>query len=377
MTGAPGAAPLIAPDAFVGLERVTHLAAGGETPALRSHADAVGRFMADKSAGMPGRERLFETVGRVRSKAGRLLNMDAADVGFLLNASDGLTLAASELDAGAGDNVVVAAADFPSVVFAATGLKARGVAVRPAGDGLVATTGDYAAAVDDRTRAICVSHVSHLTGARQDLAALRALADTVGARLIVDASHALGAVPVDGRLCDVVVSCCYKWLLAVHGCGLFGVSAERWPDLTPRTVGWHSVIEAESREPIVGHRLKSGIERFESGNVPFLAIHVLENGLDHLMAIDAGAREAHCETLARRMRDGLTARGLEVLTPEPAARRAGNVCIALDAPERIEKALNARDILVWASDGRVRFSPYLYNDANDIDRCLAVLDDVL
>ncbi|MEQ8695490.1 MAG: aminotransferase class V-fold PLP-dependent enzyme [Bauldia litoralis] len=377
MTTTHGAAPLIPPQPFIGLDGITHLAAGGETPALRSHTAAVERFLTDKSGGMPGRNRLFETAGRVRGKVARLFDLEAGDIGFLLNASEGLTVAAAGLGAGPGDNVVVAGADFPSVVLAATGLRQAGVEIRAAGSGLVATTDDYAAAVDAQTRAIFVSHVSHLTGARQDLAALRAVADAVGARLIVDVSHAAGAVPVDGRLCDIVVSCCYKWLLSVHGCGLFCVNHRRWPDLMPRTIGWHAIVETETGQPLFGHTLKPGIERFESGNVPFLAIHVLENGLDTLMAIDAADREAHCEALTRRLRDGLVARGLDVLTPEPAERRAGNVCIAMDAPERVEAGLREHGVLVWAGEERVRFSPYLYNDADDIDRCLDALGKVL
>ena len=62
----------------------------------------------------------------------------------------------------------------------------------------VVTPEEIAAAVDRRTRAIAVSHVGYLTGARHDLGRLRVLADRVGARLVVDASHALGVVPVDG-----------------------------------------------------------------------------------------------------------------------------------------------------------------------------------
>jgi hypothetical protein len=44
---------------FVGLGNTIHLAAGGETPMLASHRDAIEEFMTDKAAGMPGRERFF------------------------------------------------------------------------------------------------------------------------------------------------------------------------------------------------------------------------------------------------------------------------------------------------------------------------------
>ncbi|MCB1489519.1 MAG: aminotransferase class V-fold PLP-dependent enzyme [Bauldia sp.] len=373
----PGSGPLIARDAFVGLDRLTHLAAGGETPMLKSHMAAIERFMADKSDGMAGRGRLLDTATRVREKAARLTAMEPGDVSFLINASDGMILAASAFNANPGDNVVVAPADFPSVVLAAAGPRSRGIDIRWAGSGVAATSEDYAAVVDSRTRAIFVSHVSHLTGARQDLEALRAIADSVGARLIVDVSHALGPVPVDGSLCDILVCCCYKWLLAVHGCGLFCVNQRRWPELSPPGLGWHSVEEPDARLPLDGHRVKSGPDRFETGNPPLLAIHVLENGLDHLLAIPPETRFAHCAALGHRLRDGMIDLGLDVTTPAEAEFRAANICFAVDDAEGVEARLRERDIVVWGSEGRVRISPYLYNDAGDVDRCLAVLPEAL
>ena len=41
---------------FLTLPEVAHLCAGGETPILRSHSEAVARFFDHKSRGMAGRE---------------------------------------------------------------------------------------------------------------------------------------------------------------------------------------------------------------------------------------------------------------------------------------------------------------------------------
>lgn len=57
-----GTGSLIPKGEFIGLENVTHLAAGGETPVLISNAAAVTRFMVDKGVGMPGRDRMFATA---------------------------------------------------------------------------------------------------------------------------------------------------------------------------------------------------------------------------------------------------------------------------------------------------------------------------
>jgi len=78
-----------------------------------------------------------------------------------------------------------------------------------------------------------------------------------------------------------------------------------------------------------------------------------------------------------RLRRGLVELGLTVLTPEPAERRAGNYCFATDDGPRLHDGLFARGVLVWEGEGRVRISVHGYNDAADIDRCLAALRELV
>ncbi len=369
-------APLIAKSEFIGIEQAAHLAAGGEAPMLASHVSAVSRFMFDKGVGMPGRERMFDVVRDVRSGLGKLLGVAPQDIALMLNAGAGLHAAASGFDWRPGDNVVVARSEFPSLIHVWQALHGSPVEVRQVGNDIVPTVEDYASAVDSRTRAIAVSHVSYLTGARQDLAALRALADKHGARLIVDASHALGVVPVPGELCDVVVSCSYKWLLATHGIGVFYVNSRRWPELAPEAVGWHSVIEEPDWRQRDGYRLKADGQRFEQGNIAFASAYVLNNALARLLQLDAGDVEAHSIELGTILMNGLSRLGLVVTTPASPAARAGNVSFMTPRSEEIEAALRARGILVWGGDGRIRISVHAYNDENDVARALDALADL-
>jgi selenocysteine lyase/cysteine desulfurase len=368
-------APLLSPGRFVGLDGIAHLCAGSESPMLASHGEAVARFLANKSGGMAGRARLFEPVERARNAIGALLGLPAADVAFLLNASDGLAITADGLGLKAGDNVVMALGEYPSLPLAFLSAAERaGAELRYAGTGMVTETADYAASVDRSTRAIVVSHVSFLTGDRADLLALRALADSVGARLIVDASHSLGVAPVDGSLCDAVVSSCYKWLLAVQGCGIFAVNAARWPELMPAALGWHSVVPEDDWRAKARYRLQTSAQRFETGNPPFLALHVLDNALTTLAETSVEARIAHAVALSGRLRAGLVQLGLKVFTPEAPERRAGNVSFAADDAVAVAEALRAAGVLILAGGrGWNRISVHLYNGSDDVERCVAAL----
>ena len=74
----------LAPKAdFIGVEERVHLAAGGETPFLKSHVEAFTRYALDKSAGLPGRERQLAIHERAREKAARLLGVRTDEVAFI------------------------------------------------------------------------------------------------------------------------------------------------------------------------------------------------------------------------------------------------------------------------------------------------------
>ncbi|MBV9757698.1 MAG: aminotransferase class V-fold PLP-dependent enzyme [Alphaproteobacteria bacterium] len=356
---------------FMGIADVAHLAAGGETPFLHSHLAALSRFAQDKSAGMRGRDRMFATLAQLKRRLASLLRVEPGDIGCLASASEGLFVAAHGVDWRPGDNVVVALSEYPSVLHAWRVIPE--IEVRAVGHSPVAELDDIRAATNARTRLIAASHVSYLTGARLDLPALREIADRVGAQLVVDASHALGVVPVDARCADVVVACAYKWMLGTHGIGVFCVNGRRWPDLRPPWIGWHSIEPEPDWRRRGSATVKATIERFEIGNPALISAYVLENGLATLMRAGIPEIERHALALGGELRDRLAAAGWPVLTPEAPERRAGNICIASERAEVLEASLRARGVLAWGGDGRLRLSVHGYNDSNDMDRAVTAL----
>ena len=367
--------PLLAPELFVGLEGVAHLCTGGEAPWLRSHDRACQRFGELKSGGMAGRDEMFRVYARAKERVARMLGLGPERVAFLAHASEGLNLAVAAVDWRPGDNAVFADLEYPSAVYPAARLAERDVEPRP-----VATQGgrlsfdDLAAAVDGRTRLLLASQVSYLTGQRLDLAVLAELARSHGALLAVDATHALGVVPVAGDLCDVVVSSCYKWLLATHGVGVFAYAPARVGELPPNLIGWHSTAHRAGASDPLAMPLKADASRFEAGNPSLLGLCVLDNALATLETVDPAAVEAHALALGGELVAGLRARGRTLLTPEPAAERAGNVCFLADDAAGLRAGLAERGVEVWGSEGRIRVSAHLYNSEEDVAAFFQELD---
>ena len=118
------------------------------------------------------------------------------------------------------------------------------------------------------------------------------------------------------------------------------------------------------------------MHRFQPGNAGFISIYILDNALDRLLEIGIDHIESHALALSGQLRAAVDELGFELMTPAPDVQRAGNVSFLADNLESIRAQLERRQVLVWgayAGFGRLRISTHLYNDSDDIERCIAAL----
>ena len=369
--------PLIPKSEFIGLENVAHLAAGGETPMLKSHRQAIDQFMMDKSRGEKARALEADMVELTRGKCAQLFSVRPEEITFLSNASEGINNLAYGLEWQKGDNVVIADVEFPSGILPWTRFEKLGVEVRVVRHkNWFIDLDDIAGLIDERTRVVTISHVSMFTGQRIDLEALSRLVRSSNALLLLDATHAAGVVPVDASLADVMVSSCYKWLLGVHGAAVFYVNRERLPDFCPPFLGWNSPAEHGGWEKPTEFTPQPSVHQFQPGNAGFISVYILNNALDHILNIGINAIEQHALTLSDMIYKSVKSLGFELMTPSEDSQRAGNVCFMAENLEAIRQQLEQQQVLIWgayAGFGRLRISTHLYNDSVDVERCIAAL----
>ncbi|MFT5113238.1 MAG: cysteine desulfurase/selenocysteine lyase [Parasphingorhabdus sp.] len=372
---------LIAKSEFIGLETQANLSAGGETPMLKSHETAIQQFMWDKSRGELARELEAQKVEQARGKCAQLFSVESSDITFLSSSSEGINNVAYGLDWQAGDNVVIVDVEFPSGILPWTRLEKFGVEVRIVRHkNWFIDEADIAAQIDDRTRVVCVSHVSMFTGQRLNLASVSKLVRSSNALFLLDASHAAGVVNVDASLADVMVSSCYKWLMGVHGCAVFYVNSKRLPDFQPPFLGWNSPAKHGGWQSPTEFELQATAHQFQPGNANFIGIYILDNGLDHLLKLGVENIEQHALKLSGDVYEAVAAMGFEMMTPKAVDQRAGNVCFMASKMESIMHELEKRQVLIWgayAGFGRLRISTHLYNDSNDVDRCIEALRNAI
>ncbi len=354
-------------------EGVAHVCAGGEPPFLFAHDAALLQYAIDKSSGMPGRTAMEAQVSRAQARIAARWGAGADEIGFVSSVADGVAMVAESLVFAPGDNIVVDALEYPSVVapFAlqrAPALEIR-VARGTAPDRLLAL-------VDARTRVIGASCVSYMTGERLDLAALRAEADRVGALLVVDFTQAAGWLPIEARVADFAFSACYKWLLGTTGTAIAFWNRKRQPDWVPSTAGWHSIAVFGRPDWAGPIGVKPDALRFTRGNPAHGPVYVLNAALDYLDRHDADLLRRHVGGLTAALISRLTAAGIPLTTPADPVRHGANVCMDSSAAQAMCDELHTRGIYGWNSHGRLRFSFHGYNAMDDVERIAAAMAEI-
>lgn len=362
--------PLFDPADFRIPPGVAHVCAAGETPFLRRHDAAFAAYAEDKSAGSPGRTRQEARLAAARDGAARLFGVQAGDIGFVSSVAEGMSMVVESLDWRHGDNVVVDPDEYPSVVAPVT-LQDRpqvGLRFAPMSDPAA-----VAAAVDERTRMIAVSAVSFLTAARQDLDALRGVADRAGALLVVDFTQAAGWMPIRADVADFAFSSCYKWVLGCTGVAIGYWNRARQPGWAPSTAGWHSI--ASMARPDWSRRpdLLPDAARFTRGNPAHLGLYILDGALGYLAAHGAEAIQGHVQSLTVAMLERLREAGIPSTTPADPARHGASVCVQSPRAAAIVAAMERRGVFAWNGRGRVRVSFHGYNGTEDMNRATDAL----
>jgi cysteine desulfurase/selenocysteine lyase len=352
---------------------VAHVCAGGETAALRAHDEALLRYVADKSNGMAGRTQQDKEVEDARAGMAQLWGVGPADIGFVSNVAEGVAIVAESLDWRDGDSIAIDANEYPSVVGPIAMHRHPTIRICQARG----TEPDrLAACVDGSTRIIAVSYVSYLTGERVDLTALRALADSVGALLLVDFTQASGYLPIPASIADFAFSACYKWMLGITGVAVAYWNRGRQPDWTPASAGWHSFAPgARGYDTIPA--LKPDAMRFTRGNPAHCSIYVLNSALSYLGRFDMRDVQVHVQTLTVGLLEELARHQIAVMTPRDPERHGASVCIASPRAQAVVDALYTEGVYAWNGHGRVRISFHGYNTMSDMERTLSAIREDL
>ena len=316
----------------------------------------------------------FVDVERLRSLFSQMICASADGVALVPATSYGFAVAAHNLPLGPGQRVLVLADEYPSGIYtwraAAPQQGAEVLTVRrEPGQSWADAVLD---ALDERVAIVSVPNVHWTDGALVDLKPISIRARELGARLVIDASQSLGAMPLDvGELQpDFLVTVGYKWLLGPFGLGYLYVGEEHRAG-EPLEQNWILRAGSEDFARLVDYRddYQPGARRFDvGGRTKFELIPMAIAALEQIAEWEVPRIAASLALLTSEIGSRATGLGLDPVRDEQRGPHMLGVRLPGGEGGDLVADLAELNCFVALRGSSLRVSPHLHVTPDDVER---------
>ncbi len=310
---------------------------------------------------------------------------DTKRIVIIPSASYGLSTAARNIPLTKGDRIVLVSEQFPSNVYPWQRLATESGAslhmVEP--PNTIADRGKrwnerILEAITPGTKIVAMGNVHWADGTRFDLEKVGRVARERGARLIIDGTQSIGALPFDLQKIkpDALVCAGYKWLMGPYSIGLayFG---EAFDNGVPLEENWINRYDSEDFTGLVQYqsRYQPGALRYEVGeHSNFILVPMMREALRQVKEWGTANIQQYCKEVTREGVQKLREKGFWI---EDEGSR-GYHLFGIRLPngitiERVKASMATRKIAVSFRGDSVRVAPHVYNTAADIDKLVDTL----
>ncbi len=319
---------------------------------------------------------------RARKAAAALIGASPDDVALVSSVGYGVATAGKVLPIARGSRVIVLQNDHTSPVLewisrSETGGFTVDTVTQP-------TDGDWTSAVLEAIERkgaaplslVSISSVHWSDGGALDMPRIAAAAKKQGAALLVDATHDAGVRRIDVRTLDpdFLIFPTYKWVLGPYGRAFMYV-AKRWQNGVPleQTAAARKQVSAEDTIYFRDTSYREDARRYDMGERDhFISLEMASIGMEMMAGWGNDAIVERLSMLTGRLADGLGNLGVRLL--DPRLRAPHIICAAFPEgmPLDFPKRLAAENVYAAPRLGRLRISPHVYNDEQDVDRFVDV-----
>ena len=355
-----------------------YLFSGGIAPVSIRHENAIKKHM-DWLSEDPDDlyvNGLDSDASDCRRLFAQLTGSNEDEVAIVESTSAGCNIACDLIEPRAGGNVVSDDFSYPSSVFPwhlppHEGLTKRFVHARE--DGIIHLE-DFEQNIDEKTVAVCISHVTPIEGFKQDIKEVAKIAHSKGAVVIIDGAQSAGAMEIDlhDTGVDFFSTTAMKWLLGAAGIAFLYV-AKRHHDKKPTRAGYSSAHSFDIHD----FRLKDNAQRFELGMPNLLGLAFTKPGLQILSETDMKMVEEHNLDLSGYGIAGMKERGIDVITLDDPQYRLGVISAKYEDAGGLWKHLHDQGVDTYYFGDLFRVDPHIFNNRDDVDLLLKGIDSYI
>ncbi len=328
----------------------------------------------------------FTGVVGVREKFGRMVNCDPAQVAVQPSVSYGMNSVIRNIPYRKGQHALTISEEFPSCYYTAQrwckdhGAELR-VVVRK--DDIPLKGKDWneriLGAISTDTAFVVMASVHWMNGTKFDMERIGARCQEVGAKLVVDGSQSVGALPIDVQAChiDALICAAYKWLMGPYSTCLSYIH-EDFNEGVPLEESWMTRPNSERFDRLTQYEdgYKPGAVRFDVGQSSnFIFMPMLDEALRQLL--DWGIEEI--QEYTRLLGKPLISYFLGKDVPVDDEIYRTHHLMGLPLPdhtdgEALVRELQLRRVYVSLRGSNIRISINVFNNEEDVAELISALD---
>ncbi len=330
----------------------------------------------------------FHDTELLRKEYSKIINSTDPHRSVIIpSVSYGISTAAKNVKVKAGQKVIVLSEQFPSNYYPWKRLcDENGATLEIANAPKSANRGQawneaLLDAIDSSTGVVALAHVHWADGTKFDLEAIRKKSSEVGALLIIDGTQSVGALPFDVQKIkpDALICAGYKWLLGPYSIGM-GYFGEALDNGVPLEENWINRFESENFTGLVNYNdnYQKGALRYEVGeHSNFILVPMLLESIRQINHWGVENIQEYCKQLFADGNEQLKKHGYVIESDQYRGHHLFGVRSAdTSRMEKLKAKLSENNISVSVRGDAIRVSPYLYNDANDVQKFVNILTSI-
>lgn len=327
----------------------------------------------------------FTGAVSVRQKFARMVQCDPAQVAIMPSVSYGMNSVIRNIPYRKGQHALTLSEEFPSCYYTAQrwcmdhGAELKVIARN---DDIPQKGSEWnrriLEAIDGDTAFLVMASVHWMNATKFDLEAIGARCREVGAKLIVDGSQSVGALPIDVEVCqiDALICAAYKWLMGPYSTALSYIHKD-FNNGVPLEESWMTRPNSERFDRLTNYEegYKPGAIRFDVGQSSnFIFLPMLDEALGQLLEWGVDEIQEYARVLGAPLMDYYRQKEMVVEEEEYRAHHL----MGLQLPEgtngeALVNELQSRNIIVSLRGNNIRISINLFNTEEDVRELIEAL----